>query len=221
MPDSARAVRPLSWRLRYILPYYRKNWRAFFWGFLLLVGTSATAAMIPYLMKLATEALSTASQEGSALTQHVMALIGVALLNAVLRIRSRTHIFAIGRQVEYELRKSYHAKLLSLDAAFFNREKTGDLVSRGNNDILAVRMFIGPGFLQVANTIMVYAVTLPVMIALNPTLTLLALLPFPIILGVTRLLTSRLYRLSRVVADRFGLFSAFVQEAVAGIAVIR
>ncbi|MEO5341633.1 MAG: ABC transporter ATP-binding protein/permease [Magnetococcus sp. MYC-9] len=123
--------------------------------------------------------------------------------------------------MEYELRRAYHAKLLSLDAAFFNREKTGDLVSRGNNDILAVRMFIGPGFLQVANTAMVYAVTLPVMIALNPTLTLLALLPFPLILGVTRLLTSRLYRLSRAVANRFGAFSAFVQEAVAGVAVIR
>ncbi|MEO5364072.1 MAG: ABC transporter ATP-binding protein/permease [Magnetococcus sp. DMHC-8] len=220
MRSPSDASRPFLWRLRHILPYYRQNWGAFLLGFLLLVATSATAALIPYLMKLATETLSDPAG-GEALTIHVSTLILVALLNALLRIRSRTHIFAIGRQVEYALRNAYHAKLLSLDAAFFNREKTGDLVSRGNNDILAVRMFIGPGFLQVANTVMVYAVTLPVMITLNASLTLLALLPFPIILGVTRLLTTRLYRLSRVVANRFGAFSAFVQEGVAGIAVIR
>ncbi|WP_130471091.1 ABC transporter ATP-binding protein [Candidatus Magnetaquicoccus inordinatus] len=220
MVERSRAVPPLRWRLRHILPYYRENLRAFVFGFLLLVATSASAALIPYLMKLATEALSQ-PQPGESMQQLVLALIVVAVGNALLRIWSRTHIFAIGRQVEYALRKSYHGKLLSLDAAFFNRSKTGDLVARGNTDVLAVRMFIGPGFLQVANTAMVYAVTLPVMIALNPTLTLLALLPFPIILGLTRLLTTRLYRLSRAVADRFGLFSGFVQEAVAGMAVIR
>lgn len=220
MSSQSTASQPLSQRLRHILPYYRQNWWAFLLGFLLLVATSVTAAMIPYLMKLATEALSDPVGDGD-LTMIVFVLVLVALLNALFRIRSRTHIFAIGRQVEYELRKAYHAKLLSLDADFFNREKTGDLVSRGNNDVLAVRMFIGPGFLQVSNTVMVYAVTLPVMIALNPSLTLLALLPFPLILGITRLLTSRLYRLSRAVANRFGVFSAFVQESVAGVAVVR
>ncbi|MBF0400737.1 MAG: ABC transporter ATP-binding protein [Magnetococcales bacterium] len=220
MHSQSSVAQPLKQRLRHILPYYRQNWWAFLLGFLLLVATSATAALIPYLMKLATEALSDPAGNGD-LSIFVFALILVALLNALFRIRSRTHIFAIGRQVEYALRKAYHAKLLALDADFFNQEKTGDLVSRGNNDVLAVRMFIGPGFLQVANTAMVYAVTLPVMIALNPTLTLLALLPFPLILGITRLLTNRLYRLSRAVAHRFGLFSAFVQESVAGVAVVR
>jgi ATP-binding cassette subfamily B multidrug efflux pump len=220
MAERAPSTPPLRWRLRHILPYYRENFWGFVLGFFLLLATSATAAWIPYLMKLATEALAQ-PQQGESLSWTVGLLIVVAVSNALLRIRSRTHIFAIGRQVEYALRKSYHAKLLSLDAAFFNRSKTGDLVARGNTDVLAVRMFIGPGFLQVANAVMVYAVTLPVMIALNPPLTLLALLPFPIILGLTRLLTMRLYRLSRVVADRFGLFSGFVQEAVAGMAVIR
>lgn len=214
------AAAPLKWRLRHILPYYRQNRRGFILGFLLLAATSGTAATIPYLMKLATEALSSPTGKQD-LTGYAVALVLVALLNAFFRIRSRTHIFAIGRQVEYALRKKYHAKLLSLDVQFFNQEKTGDLVARGSNDILAVRMFIGPGFLQTSNTLMIYAVTLPVMIGLDPYLTLLTLTPFPIILGVTRLLTKRLYLLSKKVADRFGRFSGFVQEAVVGVAVIR
>ena len=164
--------------------------------------------------------MSAAEGKGD-LSYYIVILILISLLNAFFRIRSRTHIFAIGRRVEYELRKRYHAKLLALDTQFFNQEKTGDLVSRGNNDILAVRMFIGPGFLQISNTSMIYVVTLPVMIGLDPYLTMLTLLPFPLILGVTRLLTKRLYLLSKMVADRFGHFSGFVQEAVAGVAVVR
>ena len=210
----------LKERLRYIVPYYQHNRLAFILGFFLLAATNVTSATIPYLMKLATENLS-APPDPEGLMEYALALIGMAFLNAFFRIWARTHIFAIGRQVEYELRKRYHAKLLSLDAPFFDQEKTGDLVAMGNNDILAIRMFIGPGFLQLANTFMVYIVTLPIMIKLDPTLTLLALAPFPIILGLTRLLTKRLYRLSKRVADRFGVFSAFVQETVAGIAVIR
>lgn len=216
---------PLAERLRHILPYYRHNRWAFFVGFLWLAATSATAAALPYLMKLATEALS-APSGAYAMEVYALALVGVALLNAFFRVRSRTHIFGIGRQVEYALRQTYHAKLLSLDippfhAAPHDTYKTGDLVSRGSNDVLAVRMFIGPGFLQVSNTLMLYAVTLPIMISLDPYLTLLTLAPFPFILGITRLLTKRLYRLSKIVADRFGQFSAFVQEAIAGVAVIR
>ena len=212
--------RTLAWRLRHILPYYRQNRGAFVLGFLLLVATSGTAAIIPYLMKLATETLSKPVEEQN-MAHYVLALILAALVHAFFRIRARTHIFAIGRQVEYQLRKAYHAKLLSLDTQFFNQAKTGDLVSRGSNDILAVRMFIGPGFLQLSNTFVAYVITLPVMILLDPYLTLLTLTPFPIILGASRLLTKRLYRLSKAVADRFGDFSAFVQEAVAGVAVIR
>ena len=218
--DKSGPTPPLKYRLRHVLPYYRQHRVAFIMGFLMLAASSITAAAIPYLLKLVTEALSV-NDEPKNLGGYAITLVLLALVNAVFRIRSRTHIFAIGRKVEYEIRKAYHAKLLSLDMPFFNQEKTGDLVSRGSSDVLAVRMFIGPGFLQISNTFMVYLVTLPVMIGLDPYLTLLALLPFPLILGISRLLTKRLYLRSKAVADRFGKFSAFVQEAVVGAAVIR
>ncbi len=220
MKTAPSVNQPLKQRLRHLLPHYRRHTWRFVGGFFLLAATSATMAAIPYVMKQATERLIDVNDD-QGLANHAAVLIVLAVLHAALRIRSRTLIFGIGRQVEYELRRDYQAKLLALDAPFFDRQKTGDLVSRGNSDILAVRMFIGPGFLQVSNTLMVYAVTLPVMLALDPLLTALTLAPFPIILGFSRLLTGRLYRLSRTVADRFGLFSGFVQETVSGAAVLR
>ncbi|MBF0182638.1 MAG: ATP-binding cassette domain-containing protein, partial [Magnetococcales bacterium] len=206
-------------RLRHLLPLFRGQGPAFAMGFLLLAVTNVTAAAIPYVMKLATEALLTPTRADVDL--WVAALIVLAVANAFFRVHSRMRIFGIGRDVEYALRKSYHAKLLSLDAPFLDREKTGDLASRGAADVSAVRMFVGPGFLQISNVVMVYAATLPVMLGLDPWLTLYALAPIPVVLGLSRLLTRRMYRLSRVVADHFGLLSGFIQEAVAGMAVIR
>lgn len=207
-------------QLRHLLPHYRRHAFSFVIGFLLLAATAMTTAALPYVMKMAIDTLSQQGNEES-LHQFALILIALALLNALLRIRARTHIFGIGRKVEYELRKTYHAKLLELESPFFDKEKTGDLVARGNNDILAVRMFIGPGFLQLTNATLAYAVTLPIMIGLDPLLTLLIMAPFPITLLVVRYLTRILYRLSRRVADRFGELSSFVQETVAGVAVIR
>ena len=212
----------ISWtvRLRHLLPFYRRHALSFGIGFLLLTATAITTAAIPYVMKMAIDTLADRSNH-EALGDFAMALIALALLNAYVRVKARTHIFGIGRLVEYELRKNYHSKLLELDAPFFNGERTGDLVARGNNDITAVRMFIGPGFLQITNTVMAYAVTMPIMIGMDPMLSLLIMAPFPVALIGARYLTRILYRLSRLVAERFGELSSFVQETVAGIAVIR
>ncbi|MBF0349155.1 MAG: ABC transporter ATP-binding protein [Magnetococcales bacterium] len=208
-------------RLRHVLPHIGNHVKAFAVGFVLLALTNASAATIPYLLKLTTESLTTPTRGPHAIAHLVLGLILLAVVNATVRVRARTHIFGIGRTVEFEMRQRYHAHLLELDAPFFDGEKTGDLVARGNNDITSIRMFIGPGFLQVSNTLMVYAITLPVMIGLDAALTLLVLAPFPVVLGGARVLTRRLYRLSRRVADRFGQLSGFVQESITGLSVIR
>ncbi|MBF0628419.1 MAG: ABC transporter ATP-binding protein [Magnetococcales bacterium] len=203
-------------RLRHLLPLFTGQKQAFVLGFLLLAATNASAAAIPYMMKLATEALM--HQEG--LTRHILTLLALAVANAFFRIQSRTRIFGMGRDVEFALRQRYHAQLLTLDAPFFDQEKTGDLAARAAADVSAVRMFVGPGFLQISNVLMAYVATLPVMVGLDPLLTLYALAPIPLVLGLSRLLTRRMYRLSRVVADRFGHLSGFIQESIAGIAAI-
>ncbi|MBF0370959.1 MAG: ABC transporter ATP-binding protein [Magnetococcales bacterium] len=210
----------LTQRFRHLIPHFKRHKGAFALGFLLLVMSSLTSATIPWLMKLATEDL-TQHAPRETLLGHAGLLTVAALLHALLRVTGRTHVFAIGRRVEYGLRKSFHAKLLTLDAPFFQGERTGDLVSRGSGDIMAISMFIGPGFLQISNTLMTYTVLLPIMLKLDPVLTGLALLPFPLILLLARRLTGRLYRSSQAVAKQFGGLSAFVQEGVAGMGVIR
>ncbi len=218
-PGQGKDTGPLLHRIRLLLPHYRQHARAFATGFLLLLAANGSAAAVPYLMKLAADAL--AGQGPLPVWACSILLVIMAVLNGWFRLQSRVQIFRIGRQVEYALRAVYHARLQELGSAFFDREKTGDLVSRGTNDITAVRMFIGPGFLQLSNTAMVYCTIIPVMLAMDPLLTLAALAPMPLALIAARWLSHRLYRLSRAVADRFGQLSGFVQEAISGMTVVR
>ncbi|MEG3640266.1 ABC transporter ATP-binding protein [Magnetococcus sp. PR-3] len=207
-------------RIRHLLPHYQRHKRAFKVGFALLIATNASAAVIPYLLKLGTDALQNGHQQDDVKT-YAAILAVMAVITALMRIWARTHIFRIGRQVERDMRSQYHKQLQTLEAPLYDHARTGDLVSRGTGDITALRMFMGPGFLQLTNATLVYILVLPAMLWLNPWLTLMALLPLPIVVTMARQLTKRLYRFSRVVADRFGGLTAFVQESVAGIGVIR
>ncbi|MBF0186682.1 MAG: ABC transporter ATP-binding protein [Magnetococcales bacterium] len=218
----APAKRRKTGRLAVLLPHYRKNRFAFIMGFLLLVLTSLTAVSIPYLLKMGIDQLSEATRNGLIeMWWIVFAIIVLALLHAGFRIGSRYWIFSIGRRVEYDLRGRVLQTVQSLDQGYLDGTKIGDLTARGSRDVIALRMFMGAGFLQVSNALLIYAAVVPMMLSLDPVLAVAALSPLPLVLLGARLLTRRLYRYSRVVADRFGTVSGFVQESLAGIETLR
>ena len=105
------------------------------------------------------------------------------MLQALIRTWSRIFIFDAGRNVEYRLRRDLFAHLTRLDPAFYRRHPTGDVMSRLTNDLGAVRALFGPGLLNLLNTALVYATALALLLRLSPRLTLLALIPYPLLLG--------------------------------------
>ena len=94
-------------------------------------------------------------------------------------------------------------------------------MSRLTNDLTAVRALFGPGLLNVFNTALVYATALALLLQLSPRLTLLALIPYPLLLVVARLASRRIHRASRAIQDQLGIMSTAIQEDLAGIAVIK
>ena len=94
-------------------------------------------------------------------------------------------------------------------------------MSRLTNDLGAVRMLFGPGLLNLLNTALVYATGLALLLQLSPRLTLLALIPYPLLLGAARVASRRIYRASRAIQEQLGTMSTAIQEDLAGIAVIK
>ena len=85
---------------------------------------------------------------------------------------SRFVIFNCGRDIEYDLRNDLFAHLCNLDQIFYQRIKTGDLMSRMINDLSAVRMMVGMGVLSFTNVPVTFFFALVFMFSLNPRLTL-------------------------------------------------
>src|SRR4030095_16159325 len=91
----------------------------------------------------------------------------------------RRLIIGVSRQIEYSIRSDLFRHLETLPASFFQKNKTGDLMSRATNDLSNVRMLLGPGIMYSANTIVVAVMAIMLMLRINWQLTVMALLPLP------------------------------------------
>src|SRR4051812_21997878 len=120
-------------------------------GLACLVATGTLAMAIPYLLKRAVDSVAHGGEVGTVATLAI-AIIAIALVQAVVRTFSRFLIFNVGRDVEYDLRNDLFAHLERLPLAYYQGQQTGDLMSRLVNDIAAVRMLLGVGFLNLVNT---------------------------------------------------------------------
>jgi ATP-binding cassette subfamily B protein len=192
-------------------------------GCLCLVGTNGFSLAIPWLLKQAIDALrelAPAAAHG-VVVRNAVAIIVFAVLQALIRTWSRIAIFDAGRNVEYRLRRDLFDHLTRLDPGFYRRHPTGDVMSRLTNDLGSVRLLYGPGLLNLLNTALVYATGLALLLRLSPRLTLLALIPYPLLLGAARVASRRIYRASRAIQEQLGTMSTTIQEDLAGIAVIK
>ena len=101
---------------------------------------SAFGLVMPWMLREAIDMFSGGvASLGWPLTWYAGAIIGLAVFEAVSRFFSRYILTGASRWVEYELRNRYFAHLDRLEPAFFQRNRTGDLVARATNDLGAVR----------------------------------------------------------------------------------
>ena len=200
--------------------YSRRYLSRYLLGALCLLATASLAMAVPYLLKRAIDGIT----EGVPFSEvaSIAALIaGIALVQGAVRTLSRALIFNVGRDVECDLRNDLFTHLERLPLAYYQRQHTGDLMSRLINDVTAIRMLLGVGFLNLLNTPIYYAYGLTIMLTLNVPLTLAALAPFPILLWVVKRVSRRMMEQTLRVQQELSNLSSVVQENVAGIHVVR
>ena len=134
---------------------------------------------------------------------------------------SRFVIFNIGRDIEYEIRNDLFAHLAKLGPDFYQRLRTGDLMSRMVNDITALRLLVGMGVLMLTNTPVYFIYAIIFMTYLNRRLAVAAIIPAILLLFSVRKLTRALMERSLKVQQELGNIGAKVQESLAGIHVVK
>ena len=203
-----------------LLRYLRRYKARYALGGGCLFATASLAMLVPYLLK---GAIETIEQHGafSRVAAYAGLIVAVALVQGVARTCSRALIFNVGRDVEYDLRNDLFAHLLTLPVNFYQRRQIGDLMSRLINDVTAVRMLLGVGILNLVNTPIYYVYAVSIMLSLDPTLTVVSLLPYPILLLAVKRVSRRLMEQTLRVQEGLASLSSAVQENISGVQVIK
>ena len=205
--------------MRRLLGYIRRYRMRYAFGILCTFATASLAMAVPALMRSAINTIERGNFER--LPRLGIAICVVSALMGVARWFSRFVIFNTGRDIEYHLRNDLFARMVLLGPDFYERLKTGDLMSRMINDLTAVRMMVGIGILTLANTPLYYIFATAIMFSLSARLTLASLVPYIILLATIKRLSRSLLEISLRVQEGLGAIGAKVQESLAGIHVVK
>lgn len=203
--------------LRSYLSRHRARYAA---GFALLILASACSIAIPWALKRAIEALGTPDGKDD-LWWYAAAILVLAACHGLVRLGSRFAVIGAALAAEYDLRNDLYGHLQKLPPAFYQARRTGDLMSRASNDLGTVKHLIGFGAINLMSTSIIYVGTLSAMVAIDPRLTLYALLPYPLLLFFAKRFNSAMHRSSQAVQEQLGALSAKTQENLSGMAVVR
>ncbi|MEN8172645.1 MAG: ABC transporter ATP-binding protein [Chloroflexota bacterium] len=109
-----------------------------------------------------------------------LGMIGVPMLNGVIGVLQRRLNSRIGEGVIYDLRRALYAHLQRMSLRFFTKTRTGELMSRMNNDVVGAQRAISNTLVMLISNIVSLIVTLGIMLALEWRLTLLGLAILPL-----------------------------------------
>ena len=150
----------------------------------------------------------------------LIVIVSIAL-KGVMSFATRWLLIGISRDIEFDIRSDLLDKLLLLEAEFYVRNRTGELMSRATNDLNSVRMVLGPGIMYSGTTIVTMVLSISVMLMLSPSLTLWVLLPVPVVAVAVWYFGQLIHRLYEKIQESLATLSARVQENLSGVRVIR
>ncbi|MCM3879661.1 MAG: ABC transporter ATP-binding protein/permease [Vicinamibacterales bacterium] len=206
--------------VRRLLPYIRRYRHQYLRGFLSLMVCSAMFSVAPRVLQFAVDDLYAGVTRGK-VGRYAGLLLLIAGVAGYFRYHMRRIIISASRGIEYDLRNDFFAHLERLPLSFFQANRTGDLMSRATNDLSAVRMMIGPAVMYLANTIITAIVSLTLMFLVDVRLTLVALIPLPIVSITVNIFGRKIHKTFEQVQEKLSEMSAIAQESLTGVRVVR
>jgi ATP-binding cassette, subfamily B, multidrug efflux pump len=204
-----------------VWPILRRHRRLFLLGVAALLATDVVHLAIPWFIRLALDNLTQSDDLRRSLLFYPGLIALAACAQGGFRYFWRTSVFGFSRHIEWDLRNQLFAHLQRLPLAYFQRMKTGELMSRLTNDLASVREMLGIGAVAALDGAVLILSVLPLMIDIDPWLTLWSLLSLPAITALVLGFGNRIHRGYREVQQFLGHVSTFVQESLAGIRVVQ
>lgn len=203
-----------------LVPYLKKYKPKLLLGLLVILLGAIFTNLIPYVIKGAIDSIG-ANPEYTHLVNYALLTVGLALLSGIFLYITRQTIIVVSRLIEYDLRNDFLSCILSQDQQYFHNHPTGEIMALASNDISAVRNFVGPGIMYSSETIINFLIAIGLMFTLNVQLTLVALLPIPLISYIVYRVGKSVNHKFEKVQSQFSDLTTRAQENLSGIKVVK
>lgn len=206
--------------LVHLKKYFLKYKQKLLIGLVCILLSNLGLVYIPLILKDAIEALEkNLSQE--TIIRYALIIVGTVIVSGFFRFLIRQTIIVMSRDIEYDLRQDFWAHIQKLPLRFFQNNSTGSIMSHATNDISAVRMFVGPSVMYSIDNGIRFIIVITIMLSLNTSLTLYALIPLPILSSIVYLVMKKVHSRYTRIQEKFAELTSKAQENFAGIRVIK
>lgn len=207
--------------LSLLVPFFKKYRLRLLWGFAALLGVDFFQLLVPRYIKGAIDDLGSQKATEEILLHYAFFILLLALGIAGCRFLWRYLIIGFSRLLERDLRNRMMSHLLTLDSRFFQRHQTGEIMALATNDLAAVQLAAGMGMVACVDALVMTVAALAFMSYINPTLTLIAVLPMPVLAVATRLLSKRLHKRFKKVQEQFAKMTECARSTLSSIHLIK
>ncbi|NOZ29750.1 MAG: ABC transporter ATP-binding protein [Chloroflexi bacterium] len=205
------------WRsLGYLRPYWLTALGAWLSLLLATVGNLAMPRLLQILVDRGIKAGDLRLIYGMA-----MGLVGLAVVRGLFTFLQGYLAERASQGVAFDLRQEIYTKLQSLSFSYHDRAQTGQLMTRATNDVDIVRMFVGMGFPQLLNTLIMFMGTMTLLILLDWRLALMSLTIVPIALVIMVIVLRKVMPHFMIIQQKLGNLNTILQENLAGARVVR
>ncbi len=209
--------------LKTLNPYFWKHKILLFWGVLFIITSNFFNI---YKIQFVGKSVDELTKNGNLgfnqqVLVYVAIIVGCSLLTGFFTFMMRQTIIVASRRIEYELKNKIYRHYQDLSLTDYKQTTIGDLMNRLSEDVVAVRMYLGPGVMYVANLIVLVIITAIYMLKTDVSMTLWTLLPLPILSYAIYKVSSVINRKSKIMQKSQSAISTFVQDSFSGIRVVK
>ncbi|WP_081580579.1 ABC transporter ATP-binding protein [Bergeyella zoohelcum] len=209
--------------LKTLNPYFWKHRVLLFYGLLFIIASNFF--MIYKVQFIGKSVDEIAAHPDIGFNQQVLInvaiIVGSSLVTGFFTFMMRQTIIVASRRIEFELKNKIYHQYQNMSITQYKKTTIGDLMNRLSEDVVAVRMYLGPGVMYLFNLGILLMITSVYMLRTDVEMTLWTLLPFPVLSFFIYKVSSIINKKSKIAQKSQSKISTFVQDSFSGIRVIK
>ncbi|MGX7417712.1 ABC transporter ATP-binding protein [Carnobacterium gallinarum] len=202
--------------------FFKQEKKSYIIGVTFLILVALVQLIPPRVIGVVVDEIATGKMTFATLSKWILILVAAGIGQYVFRYIWRLNIWGSAAKLEQTLRTNLFQHFTKMDHVFFQKYRTGDLMAHATNDLSAIQMVAGGGILTLADSIITGGATIIAMaIFVDWRLTVIALIPLPMLAVASRVLGSKLHVRFRGAQAAFSTMNDKTQESISGIKVIK